>query len=95
MAICKARGIKPDAFDIGDTPPFDIWMRRFDMQSACAGMYSADLRVQYFTKIKARLTEANPTIDQIIADNEWWYQKFADCLYTLSTGEQPARRVLH
>lgn len=95
LAICKARGIQQDTFDIGDLPPYDIWMRRFDMVSACAGMYAADLRVQYFTKIKVRLTEDKPMIDQMIADSEWWYQRFADCLYTLSTGEQPAKRVLH
>lgn len=95
LAICKARGIKMDTFDIGDTPPYDIWMRNFDMTSACAGMYAADLRVQYFTKIKDRLTEPNIMMEQMIADSEWWYLKFADVLYTLSTGEQPAKRVLH
>ena len=95
QTVCKARGIKLDNYDIGDLPPFDTWMRRFDQTSCSAGLYAADLRVQYFTKIKARMTTPSDTIDQMIADNEWWYNKFADCLHTLATGEQPARRVLH
>ena len=95
VAICKVRGIALDTYDIGDLPPFDNWLRRFDRPTACAGMYAADLRVQYFTKIRDRMTEPSTTIEQMIADNQWWYEKFADVLYTLNTGEQPLRRVLH
>ena len=99
VAICKLRGVALERFDIGDAPPYDDWMRRFDRDAAAAGMYVADLRNQYFTKIKARLSGASAetiqTIDQIIADSEFWYAKFADVLYTMSTGEAPPKRVLH
>ena len=95
VAICKLRGLKLEDFDIGDLPPYDVWMRRFDRPSAAAGMYAADLRQQYFTKIKERLAQSSPTIEQAIADSEFWYHKFADLLYTLNTGEAPKARVLH
>lgn len=95
IAVAKARGIPLENLDIGEAAPFDNWLRRFERVSACAGMYAADLRSQYFNRIRERLTEPNLVVDQAIADSDWWYQKFADVLYTLNTGEQPARRVLH
>ncbi len=95
-AVCRVLGRDTAGFDIGNSAPFDVWLRSMDRSNITAGMYFADLKVQYYTLVNSRLDGGRTdSIDQMIAENEWWYDKFSDILYTFNTGLEPDKKVLH
>lgn len=93
--ICAILGQQTDDFEIGGGGEFDAWLKSSDPRKATAGFYLADLRVQFFTLVRNKVDGSSDQIDQIIATNEWWYEKFADVLYSFNTGLAPERKLLH